>query len=130
MKKLTKEHIQKRVALVEELSEKMGAVNTLIQKLNAEIALQWEDIESAKEAYNQTIQEANALQEEIASDIDNYVGERSEKWQEGEQASRYEDWKGQWEESFDECDLDEPEALQELEDTFSEDLENRPEELP
>ena len=130
MKKLTKEHIQKRAAIVEELSEKMGAVNTLIQKLNAEIASQWEDIESAKEAYNQTIQEANALQEEIASDIDNYVGERSEKWQEGEQASRYEDWKSQWEESFDECDLEEPEGLQELEDTFSEDLENRPEELP
>ena len=130
MKKLTKEQAQKKAALSEEMSEKMGALNTLIKKLNDEITAQWETIETAKEEYNQSIRDANEFQEEIASNIDEYVGERSEKWQEGEQASRYEDWKSQWEESFDECDLEEPEALSEVEDTFSEDLENRPEELP
>ena len=130
MKKLTKEHLSKKTALFDDLTEKCSVLNAAIKAYNDALADKWHDVETAMNDYNQTVQLANEFQEEIVTDIEGYVGERSDKWHESDQAARYEEWKGQWEEVFDECYIEGPLSLDDVEDDLSSELDNRSDELP
>ena len=130
MKKLTKEHLSKKTALFDDLTEKCSVLNAAIKAYNDALASKWRDVETAMIDYNETIQLANEFHEEVVVDIEGYVSERSDKWHESDQAVRYEEWKAQWEEVFDECDIDEPPPLDDVEDDLSSDLDNRSDQLP
>lgn len=57
--------------------------------------------------------------EGIAGDIDNYMSDRSEKWSESDAAQSFEEWKGNWEESFDEVTMEEPDEVEAPEDEMT-----------
>ena len=82
------------------LDEALIAVNTLID----------DKVTPAIEAYNLAVADMETLRDEVVADMDNYIGERSDKWHESDAGSRYNDWKSEWE-NLDTAALDAVEAL-------------------
>lgn len=92
MRKLTKEQLETR--------------DTLQQQLEAKHA----EMEAAINAYNSVVEEVDTWRDAIVSAIESYVENRSEKWQEGEKAQAYDEWKSSFEDI--DCDpIEVPEAL-------------------
>lgn len=90
MKKLTKEQLKKKTALFEEL-------------------------EKARDQFNVMLEEANEFRQEMNDLMQEYFDEKSEKWQEGDAGSTYQDWMGEWESEL-EFDEEAPETFQGLPD--------------
>jgi hypothetical protein len=128
MKKLTKERIAERDAHIDTLSDTFAAVEQAINAFNAAQDAAWEAVDVALGEYNEAITAANEFQSEVASSIEDYVSERSEKWQEGDRAEAYDSWKNAWEEEFEEATVEQPSKLEMPED-YSEELGMRPEEV-
>ena len=105
MKKLNKEHLKRKAEPSKALASAGAALEESAAKLNAAI----EAHNELAAAYNAAIEEAKEWCEEVVSEIDDYVSERSEKWQEGDAASALEEWKSQFE-NFD------PEGAEEVEE--------------
>jgi uncharacterized protein YukE len=88
MKHLSKEQNDQRTALVndlrtteEEMVEAHGSVVSAVEALNALVA-----------KYNEKLSEAETWRDGITSDMEAYVDERSDKWQEGDAGSEYSEW--------------------------------------
>lgn len=124
MKKLSKEDLAKRDAIGTKLNDAHGDLEKAIEKFNEAVTAAWAEVTTKVEEYNATIEEANSWQEEIQSAIDDFVSEKSEKWQEGDAAAQYESWKDSFE-PFDAIDIDEPDEL-EVPENYTETLEGRP----
>lgn len=55
--------------------------------------------EQAIEALNDVIEEANEFRSDIVSQMDDYIGDRSEKWPESESGQTYTQWHDEWEQA-------------------------------
>ena len=66
-------------------------------RLQSESFEQFNAMETAIDNYNSMIREVRELRDEIVTAVDDYVAERSEKWQESERAGEYSDFKSFWE---------------------------------
>ena len=66
-------------------------------RLQSESFEQFNAMETAIDNYNSMIREVRELRDEIVTAVDDYVAERSEKWQESERAGEYADFKSFWE---------------------------------
>lgn len=97
MKKLSKADIEARDVLITRLNDAFSELTNAVDEFNSTIQSQWTDVEEKQNAYNEVLAEAGEWAEGIRDQIDEYMGERSEKWQEGETASQYESWKGEYE---------------------------------
>ncbi|MFP3443222.1 hypothetical protein R0K18_36360, partial [Pantoea sp. SIMBA_133] len=49
------------------------------------------------DAYNEQLEEARGFAEDMVSEIDSYMSDRSERWQDGDTGPAYSDWKSEWE---------------------------------
>jgi hypothetical protein len=56
-----------------------------------------EKVNPAITRYNEAVSELESLRDDIVAEMESYVGDRSEKWQEGDCATTYEEWKSEWE---------------------------------
>lgn len=79
MTKLTKAQLQQRANLVAKLIKLEDAIKDAI------------------DAYNVELEEVREFVEGITGAIDDYTGERSEKWHEGERAQAVAEWRDAWE---------------------------------
>ena len=77
--------------------------------------------------YNEALEEARGFVADIVNEIDSYITEKSERWQEGDTGQAFSAWKDEWEaldledlEPEPEPDLPEPTPGQELDDVKSE----------
>ncbi len=104
MRKLSKDQVDQKAKIADDLDKAHTAVGDAI------------------DAYNVVLNAAREFAQEVVTEIDDYVSERSERWQAGDAASQYEEWKGEWE-GFDHEDVETPESV-------LEDFEGLPEELP
>lgn len=68
------------------VSEKFAAAQAAVEALNAEI-----------EAFNELASEADGFREDIVNMMDEYMGERSEKWPDTDAGQAYDEWKQEWE---------------------------------
>lgn len=84
-------------ARVSELTEKLNAEFAKLQNEHNVLSEAVAKYNSVIEAFNETIQEARGFAEDIVSEIDAYMSDRSEKWLEGERGEAYEAWKSEWE---------------------------------
>jgi hypothetical protein len=66
----------------------------------------------AQDAYNEAVADANAWLGEIASEIDDYISERSEKWQDSERGQAYRAWHEVFTAELEDVELDEPDVLE------------------
>jgi hypothetical protein len=130
MKKINKDQIKRRDELQGKLQSLMADLETACEAYNEALREKWGAIDDALGAYNEAIGEVNEWQQEIASDIQSYMDDRSEKWLESDKAQEYESWREEFEDEIEEVTLEQPEELDtsDLED-LSEALGNRREEL-
>jgi len=130
MKKISKDQIKRRDELQGKLQSLMADLETACEAYNEALREKWSAIDDALGEYNEAIGEVNEWQQEIASDIQSYMDDRSEKWLESDKAQEYESWREEFEDEIEEVKLEQPEELgtSDLED-LSEALGNRREEL-
>lgn len=128
MKKISKENIARRDELVALLDKKKTAVTEAIDELNEKLKAKEKEIQhllqeysdiiedggseldTLVEEYNEVVSDVNDFCVDVSSSIEDYMNERSEKWQESEKAEAYQSWKDDWEQSFQEMSLEKPEA--------------------
>jgi DNA repair ATPase RecN len=94
------------------IDEAWETLEAAIEAFNTTLEEKWEPIEQASNDYNEAVNDANAWKQDVAGDIQSYMDDRSEKWQEGEAAGRYTAWKEQFEEEFETADLERPEPIE------------------
>jgi chromosome segregation ATPase len=124
MKKISKGDVSKLEEIVADLTSKKTDVETAIEKANEAIV----EANAAIEEYNGHLEEAEALRDSVVGAIEEYVGDKSEKWQEGDAAASYEDWKGEWE-GIDFSEVDPIEELTAPDMDHSSELEGLPQEV-
>jgi hypothetical protein len=126
--KLTKQERGEQTAHVSALQEAAAKLTRAVEDYNAAAATAWEKlIVPALEAYNNTLDEARAFAENIASNVESFYDEKSEKWQEGDRGSAVQDMQDEWI-SFDasEVEIDAPDELDEPDLGHAADLEGLP----
>lgn len=87
-----------------------GAIDAYNEALNEHI----EALKDAKEAYNDALAGLREIIEGLHSTADEYMSERSERWQEGENGQEYARWVESMEgiNELENLDFDMPEALE------------------
>lgn len=101
---------------IDAFNEAMGAkwaiIEAALADYNEALEEEWEKVQTEVEAYNEVIQEANDWKTGVATEIDNYTGERSDKWQESDAAQRYESWKESYDEMVEALEVEKPDPLE------------------
>jgi len=99
VKKLSKDQSTRRDAILAGLRAK-----------HEELEKTKDALELARTAFNEKLDEARELAEEVSEAIGNYYDSRSESWQEGDTGEATQSWKAEWEnfnsEELDEFDLE------------------------
>lgn len=92
MKKLNAAQKKEFKSLIDELLERQGEVGDAFSRCMEA----YNELAGEIEKYNEVVEEATQFRDGIVEEMENYVSERSEKWQEGEAAQTYEEWVSQW----------------------------------
>jgi hypothetical protein len=145
MKKLDKTTLAERDQIAESLRTRIMDLESSIEGFNTKIAEAWAKVSAAIDEYNTTLDDewgnglegvlsdyndavgsANEWKQGVAQQIQDYMDERSEKWQEGEAAQRYQSWKEAFDEDLPTADIERPEdlALEEPDELSIEDLDD------
>lgn len=112
MKKLSKTDLQAREEVTKKLGEAHSLLTSAVEEYNDAVAEAWAKVEDCQNGYNEALHAASEWCEGIASQIEDYVNDKSEKWQEGEKAEAYENWKGEYEGiDFSDSELSQPDEL-------------------
>lgn len=114
MTKLTKAQIKERDEVCSNLRDQHEALEEALEKFNDIVAAAWaEHVDPALAKYNDAAQAAQDWKQGICDAIDGYVGERSEKWQEGDRAQAYDAWKSSYEsEEIEQVEMEQPEPVE------------------
>jgi hypothetical protein len=130
MKKLSKETLAGRDEIAARLRSRFSDLEAAIEGFNTIMAGEWSVVEAAIEAYNtklddewgnglgpmiedynSAVADATEWKQETAQAIQEYMDERSEKWQESEAAGRYTAWRDEFDSEVAACDLERPDDL-------------------
>jgi hypothetical protein len=89
-----------------------AAVEEAMQAYNAKLDDEWGNgLQPVIETYNEAVADANAWKQDVAAAIQEYMDERSDKWQQSEAAERYSTWRDEFDHEFDSFNEDRPEDL-------------------
>lgn len=128
MRKLTATTLKSRDKIIAALRETYTALEEAVEAYNAAAEELWGKVEEAREPYESALDEAREWLAEQVEAMEEYVGERSEKWQESDAADIYREWKQQFEDiEVADLDLDTPAHV---EYNANGDLPDQLEELP
>lgn len=123
MKRISKDDSARINECIARLETELGG----LAEKHAIMASAIEDYNAVIDAYNGVLEEARGIANDIASEIDAYISERSDKWQEGDTGQAYGAWKDAWEgldltdlDVVEESDLPEPDHVDELNNLPSE----------
>jgi hypothetical protein len=113
MKELSKAQDLERDAIAKKLEDGKELLEQAIVVYNQSVAALFEKVSEAAAKYNEIVTEAEEFRESVHGDIDGYMGERSEKWLEGDRGQAYDSWRTEWESSIDQISLsvDNPDEL-------------------
>ena len=113
MNKLTKSMLTERDDVCARLRAAFEALEQAVDTYNEAMQNQWEAVDAAMNAYNDVAVEATTWQENVASDIQDYIDSRSDKWQESERGQAYLAWQGEYESSdLEDITIDQPDSLE------------------
>lgn len=122
MKNVSKADLARRAGYIEQLAAALAVVEDEHRVLQEAM-----DAYNAKvAAYNAVLAEAMGFAEDIASEIDSYMGERSDKWHESDAAEEYGEWRDAWQ-SWAPEEIEDGEMPAMPEPTHGEDFEALPE---
>lgn len=112
MKRLSKQELKQRDEFVAELEKARDRVCDAVDEYNCKAAELWAPVSEALEKYNGIAADTQSWRDEIVSQMDDYLSERSEKWLEGDAAQAYQEWKDSWESlSIETFDIAQPEGI-------------------
>jgi hypothetical protein len=111
MHKLSKTAIAQRQALYVRLRDAYAALSAALDAFNADVQHAWAAVDSAQEEYNAVTDDVADWMRDIASQIEAYMSERSEKWQDSARGQAYADWQGAYEQELETVALEPPEEL-------------------
>lgn len=126
MNKLSKAQEREKGDHADAIRDKEEALNKAIEEYNTKLEELKGPVEKAVEEMNAAITAANEWAANIASDMETYYDERSEKWQEGDRGSAYSSWKENFGTELDEVEIEFPDALEEVSTGHPEALEELP----
>lgn len=112
MKKLSKAQLQEKDTLATALDDKYNALELALTGFNESRTASWQLVEAAIGEYNEARQSIQDFKDNIASDIQSYIDERSERWQESDAASAYSEWLSEYENEYPEAEISEPDAVE------------------
>jgi hypothetical protein len=124
MKKLSKRDEERRAEIKAELEAAEIEVTSAIEEVNLLIDGK---LAAAIDTYNQAVNNLDGLRDDVVAAMEEYAGDRSEKWQEGDAGQSYEEWKSEWE-NLDATELDKVEHIEVPEFNHAEALEALPSE--
>ncbi|WNM70219.1 hypothetical protein [Myxococcus phage Mx1] len=118
MKKLDKKQTQRQLELVKSLGNKAGDLREAITVFNEKLAAARVEVEERLKDYNEALDEARGFRDDVVADMEAYVDERSEKWQDSDAGSAYISWKDSWEQlDLEDASLDIPDDIEDLDDS-------------
>jgi len=91
MDKLTQEMITRRNEIVDQLHAGMEMIESAQDEVNRKI----ETLNNAIKIYNGSLDKADKFADEIVGEIEGYIANKSEGWQE-ENGDKYESWETEW----------------------------------
>lgn len=107
--KLNKEQMARLSKLRDEYRKAVTALKAEKDNAEAEIAKAVSLVNDRINDLNAIIENANELRDQIQSEIADYIGEKSDKWQEGERGQAFEDWRAQWD-----CEVETLDSVDEI----------------
>jgi hypothetical protein len=112
--KVTKEQLATRDVLAADLRAKATALNVTIAAFNREVEPLVRAVAEAQVNYNETVEHARALANQISEAAQEVFDAKSGRWQDSDSGIQVRTWIEQWEMSLDDIDLDLPEPLEEI----------------
>lgn len=94
MKRLSKDDLKLRDELVQKLNDAKAGIETAYGEVNA---LLTGKVAEAVGKYNDVLTEVESFRDDLVGRMEEYEGERSDKWRESDAGSNYESWKADWE---------------------------------
>lgn len=119
---------QKKQEVLSRLQNAFDDLQEAVDIFNSVVNVGWTNLQIPINNYNEAISEANEWQSGIATEIQDYIDEKSEKWQEGEKGQAYASWKEQYEEELETVELEKPDEVTFDNDNPSELLDQKPDE--
>lgn len=115
LKRLSKAVQAERDAIYVELQSTYSNLEDAVTKYNEAVKAAREALELAINDHNEQVDAANGwANASAAAEIRDYMGERSEKWQESDRGQAYEEWASSYEQwTLDRIEIEIPEALDE-----------------
>lgn len=102
MKRLSKMEINRKIKLATSLEEKAQEIAKRLQDSKTEPDKTGYSISICIDEYNELIRDANVFMNAIHEVQENYVGERSERWLEGDAGAIYQEWAEAWSQELEE----------------------------
>lgn len=128
MKKLTKTQVTARDKHAEDIRNAIAELNGDIEIYNKAIEEAKSNLEPAITKLNECLEAARNWRDEVVAEMDDYAGNRSEKWSEGDAGQTFESWKQEFENlELEDVEIEFPEELDVVEDDRSEAVDNLPE---
>lgn len=112
--KLTKKQIAERDELSTKLATEFEALQDSVTEFNEKVAALFaEEIATKIESYNEALEEAREWISDRKSAFEEYIGNKSDKWQEGDNGQAHQGFVDALDEvSLDDISIDEPEQLE------------------
>jgi DNA anti-recombination protein RmuC len=107
MKRVTKADSEQLESFARCLREKHEEITAILAEINSTIS---GELNQKIAEYNGILNDADELRNEIVGRMEDYSGERSEKWSESEAGENYTAWMQEWQD----ISLEEIEAVDEL----------------
>lgn len=93
MDKLTKADLQRR----DDLTERLRSSAEALEQEHTDLTTAIETFNRKLDAHNEIINEASGWRDDLVSEIDEFVSNKSEKWQDGDKGQAVADWKNELE---------------------------------
>lgn len=107
MKQLTNEQALKKEKLLNEVTDAESALNSEIDDFNSEVErLFTAAVEPKRKALNQKIAELKEFCDQVAGEASDHFNEQDEDWQDGDEGSKYNQWKEGFEAATDIADIE------------------------
>jgi chromosome segregation ATPase len=129
MKALSKGQGKEKADLIDGVRTAHAELETAIGTYNEALTEEKGKVQEKLDALNAKIHEVKEWTVDLASDMQNYHDEKSERWQEGENGQNYSSWKDGYENlDTDDVEIEFPEDLEVPACAVADDLENLPDE--
>lgn len=126
--KLTSDQESRRQSIVERLRVQREVIEARVDDFNGAASTAWDRVRLALEDYESVRTEAEELRDEVVSDGESAISDKSEKWQEGEKGQAASSWVEEWSGlDLEEIELEEPDEIEIPDLSHADDLEALPE---